>query len=142
MSPLTTHHLYPPFPDNLPTANLESISLSALQDASSSESNILFESCKHLGFFYLNLTGSALGESILREVEELHLLQQEFYALPHETKDAYGQDKVDPFFSYRWTQCLDGVRDVWGRPGRREMYNARQDSVEEVYARLTLTSVV
>ena len=128
MPPLTTHHLYPPFPDNLPTAPLESISLFALQDESPSESNKLFESCKDLGFFYLNLVGSTLGESILREVEALHLLQQEFYALPHETKDVYGQDKVDPFFSYRWTQCLGGVRDAWNRPGRREMYNARQDS--------------
>ena len=50
-------------------------------------------------------------------------MQQEFYALPHEVKDVYGRDKVDPFYSYRWTQCADGIKDMWDRPGRREMYS-------------------
>ena len=128
MPSLTTHHLYPPFPKDLPTAPLGSISLQTLEDASSSfpECATLFEACRTLGFFYLDLTGSELGESILRESEELNKLQQQFYALPHESKDEYGQDKVDPFFSYRWTQCTDGVRDAWGRPGRREMYSVSE----------------
>ena len=128
MPSLTTHHLYPPFPTDLPTAPLGSISLHTLQDASSSTSECakLFEACRTLGFFYLDLTGSELGESILRESEELHELQQQFYAHPHEAKDEYGQDRVDPFFSYRWTQCTNGVRDAWGRPGRREMYSVSE----------------
>ena len=128
MSPLTAHNLYPPFPTDLPTASLGSISLYALQSSPPSlpESSKLFTACQTLGFFYLDLTGSDLGESILREAEDLHALQQEFYALPHEVKDEYGRDRVDPFFSYRWTQCMEGVEDVWGRPGRREMYNVSQ----------------
>lgn len=124
MLPLTTHDQYPPFPSDLPTASLEAISLDALQSSppSALESSKLFAACRELGFFYLDFNGSQLGESILREAEELHSLQQEFYALPHEVKDEYGQDKVDPFFSYRWTPCAEGVKDVWGRAGRREMY--------------------
>ena len=130
MAPLTTHNLYPPFPLDLPTASLVSISLRALQSFASPpsspeslEGSRLFTACLELGFFYLDLTGSELGESILREAEVLHTLQQEFFALPHEVKDEYGQDKVDPFFSYRWTKCPEGINDMWGRPGRREMYN-------------------
>ena len=128
MSHLTTHHLYPPFPADLPTASLESISLRNLQSQSSSESTNLLDSCRNLGFFYLNLLGSGLGESIIREAEQLHVLQQEFYALPHGDKDVYGMngEGMDPFFSYRWTACGSDaaqVKDSWGRGGRREMYN-------------------
>jgi len=71
--------MLPPFPDDLPTAPLDSISLSALEDVSfpSAESLKLFESCRDIGFFYLACTGSQLGESILREKEKLHALQQQ-----------------------------------------------------------------
>ena len=117
MNALTTHHLHPEFPSDLPTAPLESISLHQLESSSTSEGTKLFRACSQLGFFYLNLFGSDLGETIVHEVEELHLLQQEFYALPHEDKDRYGKDKVDPFFSYRWTACAEGTKDVWQRPG-------------------------
>lgn len=119
MSVLTTHHLYPPFPSDLPTAPLESISLQKLESGDAVESLTFFNSCQNLGFLYLNLLGSKLGESILANAERLHELQQEFYALPHKEKDQYGKDKVDPFFSYRWTPCSGNVQDVWARPGRR-----------------------
>lgn len=115
----TTHHLYPPFPPDLPTAPLESISLAKLEAGDEDELTDFFNSCCDLGFSYLALTSSELGESIVRDAESLHVLQQEFFALPHEVKDEYGRDKVDPFFSYRWTACQDGVKDVWNRPGRR-----------------------
>ena len=121
----TTHHQYPPFPPGLPTAALLSISLAELQNprTEQAEATRFFAACRDLGFFYLDLFGSDLGERIVVQAEELQLLQQEFYALSHEEKDLYGRDKVDPFFSYRWAPCIDGVKDVWGRPGRREMYS-------------------
>lgn len=130
MSSLTTHHLYPPFPANVLTAPLQSISLEKLQSISSpNEASKLFESSRTSGFFYLDLVGSELGENVLGESEQLHALQQEFYALPHEAKDEYGQDKIDPFFAYRWTQCMDDTQDVWGRKGRREMYNVSSPTI-------------
>lgn len=127
MAGLTSHYLYPPFPSDLPTASLGSISLDKLQTSppNEDESSRLFAACRDLGFFYLDLTTSNLGQEILREAEDIHTLQQQFYALPHADKDAYGQHVVDPFFSYRWTACADGVEDVWGRAGRREMYSVR-----------------
>lgn len=117
---MTTHHLYPPFPSHLPTAPLLSISLSHLDEPS--ESSRCFSACQDLGFFYLTLDGD-LGRAIVDEAEQLQLLQEKFYALPHEEKDQYGRDKVDGFYSYRWTGCAEGVKDIWARPGRREMYN-------------------
>ncbi len=126
MSPLiTAHDACPAFSSNLPTAPLASISLKALQadDGSSHETSRLFEACRTLGFFYLDLSYSDLGESILQCSEQLLVLSERFYSLPHEDKDELGQDKVDPFFAYRWSPCVDGVRDIWGRPGRKEMYS-------------------
>ena len=89
---ITTHHLDPPFPSEVPTASLEAISFNALQQSpvSSLESSKLSAASRNLGFFYLNFVGSELGEIILREVEALHLLQQEFYSFDHEVKDEYG----------------------------------------------------
>lgn len=116
---LTTHHLYPEFPSDLPTAPLESISLAKLETGDQTVCSKFFDSCRNLGFLYLDLLGSKLGETIVTNAESLHKLQEEFYALPHEVKDQYGKDKVDPFFSYRWTPCSGDVKDVWGRPGRR-----------------------
>ena len=131
MAHLTSHHLHPSFPSDLPTAGLLSISLRSLESASTDEHQVessrLFAACRDLGFFYLDFTGSQLGESIIQEVERLHTLQQDFYALPHEEKDKYGRDKVDPFFAYRWTSCEKGVKDVWGREGRREMYGVSEN---------------
>ena len=126
MASLTTHHRYPSFPANLPTAPLESISLNSLESGDHLECSKFFDSCRNLGFLYLNLLDSKLGESILKNSERLHELQQEFYALPHEVKDQYGKDKVDPFFSYRWTPCSGDVKDVWGRPGRRVSRSKQQ----------------
>lgn len=115
----TTHELYPDFPSGLPIAPLESISLARLESGDEAVSSKFYESCKTLGFFYLDLTESELGRSIISDAENLHTLQQAFYALPHEIKDRYGRDKVDGFYSYRWTACSDGTKDVWQRPGRR-----------------------
>lgn len=120
-----SHEACPPFPSDLPTAGLLSISLGQLQENSSSESGKLFAACQDLGFFYLDLTDSDLGKAIIDNAEHLHLLQQHFYSLPHKSKDDFGQDKVDPFFAYRWTGCEGDVKDAWGRPGRREMYSVR-----------------
>ncbi|KAF2483221.1 hypothetical protein BDY17DRAFT_297044 [Neohortaea acidophila] len=121
MSSLTTHHLLPPFPSDLSTVSLDSISLDELQSSNPSQAETkLFAACQDIGFFYLPLEDSELGRNILREAEDLHALQQRFFALPSHAKDEYGRDKVDPFFSYRWTPCPDGV-------GRREMYSLRVD---------------
>ena len=118
---------YPAFPNDVPTAPLLSISLRDLESGVGEASNRLSQACQDFGFFYLDLEGD-LGEALLREAEELDALQQLFFDIPHEEKDQYGRDKVDPFFSYRWVACKDGVKDHLGRPGRREMYSVSQNA--------------
>ena len=94
----TTHHLYPPFPDDITTAPLVSISLQKLQAGDESESKAFYDAAKNLGFFYLNLEGSRLGERIVDGAEQLQQLQQDFFRQPTEDKEQYLREKIDQFF--------------------------------------------
>lgn len=122
----TTHHLYPPFPDDITTAPLVSISLRKLQAGDEAESKAFFDAARNLGFFYLNLEGSTLGESIVNGAEQLQQIQQEFFKQPHEEKEEYLREKIDAFFGYRKVELEFKHED--GTPMRNEMYNvSRRD---------------
>ena len=122
----TTHHQYPPFPDDITTAPLVSISLSALEAGDEEESAAFFEATKNLGFFYLKLEGSTLGEKIVEEAEALNALQKEFYQRPQEEREEYAREKIDAFFGYRQTKLKVSNED--GTPRRNEIYNVRRHS--------------
>jgi hypothetical protein len=124
MATLTSHHTLPPFPDGLQTAPLASVSLRKLQDGDAAESSSFFRSCKDLGFFYLDMLGCDLGETIVKEAEELNQLQQVFWKLPYEVKDIYGRPHLDPFYAYRYSET--SRTDENGVPYRNENYNVSQ----------------
>lgn len=121
MAPATSHHQYPPFAQDIPTAPLVSISLSKLEVNDGPESLAFFNACKRLGFFYLSMEGSTLGEGIVTEAEQLHVIQQEFFASPSEEKEKYAREKLDPFFGYRHS-VLD-TKNEDGTTRRNELYN-------------------
>ena len=121
IGPATTHHLYPPFPPNITTAPLVSISLAKLEAGDEDESKAFFEASKNLGFFYLNTEGSTLGDKLVSEAEELHEVQQEFFKQPNEEKEQYAREKIDPFFGYRHGDL--NMKDEDGTPKRNETYN-------------------
>ena len=117
----TSHHLYPPFPEDITTAPLVSISLSKLEAGNESESKAFFEAAQNLGFFYMKLEGSALGERIINGAEALHGIQQEFFKRPNEEKENYAREKIDAFMGYRRVELKEN--DEQGRPKRNETYN-------------------
>ena len=119
----TSHHLYPPFPEHIETAPLVSISLDKLEAGDEDESKAFFESAKGLGFFYLKLGDSELGQKIVNEAEQLNDLQKEFYKLPQEEREEFAREKIDAFFGYREAQ-LDAT-DENGEVLRNETYNVR-----------------
>jgi isopenicillin N synthase-like dioxygenase len=120
MPPSTSHHTLPAFPPELATAPLVSLSLAKLEVSESAESTRLFQACKDLGFFYLDMLGSSLGETIVQQAEDLNKLQTEFFSLDYTVKDQYGRDKIDPFFAYRFASA--GVTHD-GKELRNESYN-------------------
>ncbi len=123
MAPATTHHLYPPFPAELSTAPLVSVSLAKLEASDGAESKAFFNACRSLGFFYLDTTGSPLGRTLVAEAEQLNDLQANFFKLPNQQKEEYAREKVDPFFGYRHGDL--GTCHDDGTPKRNESYNVR-----------------
>lgn len=123
MAPATSHHLYPPFPDGVVTAPLVSISLAELEADNVAASEALFKASKELGFFYLEMDGSSLGEKMVLLAEQLNALQKKFDDLPFAEKDQFAREKLHPFFGYRHSEIgpirEDGTRD------RNELYNVR-----------------
>ncbi|ORY25527.1 hypothetical protein BCR39DRAFT_471285 [Naematelia encephala] len=127
MTSLTSHATLPPFPDNVPTAPLVSVSLAQLEAGDKAVSDAFFKACKELGFFYLDMLGSKLGETIVSEAEQLNKVQQKFFSLPNEVKDVYGRPHLHPFYAYRFSETA--VKDENGIPLRGENYNLRKDDI-------------
>lgn len=123
MAPKTSHHLYPPFAEGIKTAPLVSISLAKLESGDGAESDAFFKASKELGFFYMNMEGSPLGEKIIEGAEKLHSIQEEFHKMPYEEKDKFAREKLDPFFGYR---NLHEEKDENGVITRDENYNVSE----------------
>ncbi|EXJ61713.1 hypothetical protein A1O7_02142 [Cladophialophora yegresii CBS 114405] len=122
----TSHHQYPPFAEGVTTAPLVSISLSKLETNDDVESRTFFKASKELGFFYLSMEGSSLGEKLVSQAEQLHRLQKEFHNLPDAEKDKVAREKIDPFFGYRHLGTTE-LED--GSVKRNETYNMRKDDL-------------
>ena len=119
----TSHHLYPPFAEGVTTAPLVSVSLSKLEANDAAESRAFFQASKDLGFFYMHMEGSALGERLVSQAEQLHTIQKEFHDLSNQEKDEYAREKIDPFFGYR---LLGEIEAEDGTKQRSETYNVSQ----------------
>lgn len=79
---------YPPLPDDLPTIELETISLAKLERGDQDEQDHLFDICKDRGFFYLDFTDSSAA-SLPSDGEEIVRVAEEIFKLPLEEKKQY-----------------------------------------------------
>lgn len=120
----TSHHTLPPFPDDIDTAPLLTIHLNKLEAGNADESARFFAACKDLGFFYLDMVGSPLGERVVSLAEDVNALQERWWALPNEVKDRYGRPHLHEFFAYRYGE-VTGQYDANGEPLRNQNYNVR-----------------
>lgn len=123
MAPPTSHHLLPPFAEGIKTAPLVSIKFAELEAGEKDASAAFFKACKELGFFYLDMFDSELGEKIVTEAEQINTMQQEFFNMPYEVKDKYGRPHLHPFYAYRYGELDE--KDENGTPLRAESYNVR-----------------
>ncbi|KAK5120877.1 hypothetical protein LTR85_005944 [Meristemomyces frigidus] len=140
MASLTSHHLLPPFATDVKTAPLVSVSLAKLEAGDSDTSNAFFKACRELGFFYLDMLGSELGEKIVSEAEQLNAFQKEFFKMPYDVKDEYGRPHLHPFYAYRYND-LD-VKDKNGVAIRAESYNLRKDDILGQCERLACPPII
>ncbi|GMK57926.1 hypothetical protein CspeluHIS016_0407600 [Cutaneotrichosporon spelunceum] len=140
MPPQTLHATLPPFPSDLPTAPLVSVSLAALEAGDPAAEDALWAACQDLGFFYLDMFGSAAGERIVAQAEAINKVQNQFWALGNDELDKYSRDRVHEFFAYRYGE--PGGVDANGVKQRNANYNIRKDDVLGHTPRLPAPAVV
>jgi isopenicillin N synthase-like dioxygenase len=117
----------PPFPDNILTAPLVTISLNKLVDNSQDEHARLFEAARSLGFFYLDMHSSPAGERLLQEANNMFALMEDFFGLPLEEKQKYDFAAQKKYYGYKGMgrEVVDGK----GTKDRNEIYNVSHASV-------------
>lgn len=87
----------PPFPDDIPTASMQTISLASLRSGDETAANILLTACQELGFFMLDIAGDMLGNNLMKEVDQIFLAGKDIMNLPGGIKDQYLNDAPKSF---------------------------------------------
>lgn len=90
----------PPFPDDVPTAPIPTISLADLHSGNTVAAKCLLRACENLGFFLLDLRGDKLGEAVVNEVDSLFGVAKDIMNLPDEVKAKYPHDVPKSFLGY------------------------------------------
>ena len=116
----------PPFPENIPTAPIASISLNKLLNSDDAEGKKVLEACKTFGFFYLDLSQSSVGQSLIDDSEKLHALAQEAFKLPLEEKQKFALVKGVSLFGYKEAGTVK-LTDKELRPDTTEFFNVSKD---------------
>lgn len=87
----------PPFPDNVPTMPMHTISLASLNSGHEDAAERLVAACQELGFFLLDLRGDQLGEKVTKEIDLLFDLGRDVMNLPEDIKQQCLHDSPRSF---------------------------------------------
>ncbi|KAI7083707.1 Clavaminate synthase-like protein [Hortaea werneckii] len=139
----------PPFPKNVPTAPLLRLNLNRLLQRDSQETERLWNACRDIGFFYLDLRdGQARkrdsfqeeendddaavatqldGNGLLEDAANLFDLGEKVFMLPTEEKQQYDFKDRGSYFGYKGLGA--GVIDSKGTKDRNEFYNVSKDDL-------------
>ncbi|TKA59820.1 hypothetical protein B0A49_12721 [Cryomyces minteri] len=113
---------YPPFPEDVHTAPLVTVSLGKLEAEDTDEHGSLLAACKALGFFYLDMRGCTNGETLLQDADAMFGLMGDFFALPGAEKEKYDFSAREVYYGYKGVGAE--VIDKNGTRDRNELYNA------------------
>jgi len=90
----------PPFPDDVPTTSLYTISLASLQSGETTACKITLDACQKLGFFLLDLRGSSLGDAVTCALNHLFSISEKLMNSPEDIKKEYEHDPPRHFLGY------------------------------------------
>jgi isopenicillin N synthase-like dioxygenase len=85
----------PPFPEDVPTAPLLRISLSKLTQGNSSEIDRLWQACRELGFFYLDLREPSPNRKSIPKPSSANDLIEKVFEEASRADSATGDDEDD-----------------------------------------------
>ena len=98
-----------------------------LERPDAEEHEHLFSAAKNLGFFYLDMRGTPVGEALLNGADAMFDLMTDFFNLSFEEKQKYDLAKQRIYFGYKGIgqEFLDAA----GTKDRNEQYNVSSDRV-------------
>lgn len=113
----------PPFPDDVSTAPLLRLSSGKLLAGDPAEHERLFQASTDIGFFYLDLSDSEQGLSLLKDADDLFKVGETLFELSLEEKKQYDFSGQNSYFGYKAPGAA--VVDKQGNLDRNEFYNVR-----------------
>ncbi|PSN70326.1 oxidoreductase [Corynespora cassiicola Philippines] len=115
------------FPDDVTTAPLITVCLHKLLGGDVEEHARLFDACKTLGFFYLDLSDSDEGEELISGSNDLFDILQDFFQLPLQEKLKYDFASEGSYFGYKGmgAEVVDGA----GTKDKNEIFNISKDDI-------------
>ncbi|KAI0839589.1 oxidoreductase [Hypoxylon sp. FL0890] len=116
----------PPFPDDVPTAPMHTISLAALRSGDAATAEQTMAACQELGFFLLDLQGDRLGGSMMEEIDQLFDLGKDLMSLADEVKEQYLGNPPHSFLGFKRRGQAKTETDA---PDRFEWFNLGQDGL-------------
>ena len=89
----------PPFPKDVPTADVPKFSLAKLSTADSTYARKLFETCRTTGFFLLEMGGDETGDEMIKEIDAMFDITNDVFDLDIKEKSKYEQDMAKGDFN-------------------------------------------
>ncbi|PSR82432.1 hypothetical protein BD289DRAFT_483878 [Coniella lustricola] len=122
--PLFDPAAYPPFPDDIPTVELETYSLARLEAGDEAHQQALLETCKARGFFYLDLGGSS-AQNMQDDADSLARLAGEVHQLPVQEQEKYPMK--GGLFGFK--KAGSSRTDAAGTPDTATFFNISKDAI-------------
>ncbi|KAI1357430.1 oxidoreductase [Xylaria arbuscula] len=126
MASSTHFETVPPFPQDVPVAEMHTISLADLRLGDRLTIDKLTSSCQELGFFLLDLQGDTAGSLMVEEIDQLFDVGKALLGLSEEEKRQYLHDIPKSFLGFKPRGAAKIETD---EPDRFEWFNIGQDGL-------------
>ncbi|KAI1137645.1 Clavaminate synthase-like protein [Hypoxylon sp. FL0543] len=124
----STPDVLPAFPNHLPQALIQRISLASLIERDPAAQSELWEACRTHGFFYLDCTTCEFGKSIVAMANELEALSHQAFRIPLEKKQEVAVARYRSLFGYKAAGIV-AQHDPYKRRDRGEFWNLSKDDI-------------
>lgn len=109
----------PPFPSDIPVANILSVDLDLLAAGDEHERNLVYEAATGYGFFYLR--NHHVDSKFMFD------LASQVFSLPLDEKMKYDMGTTGHYYGYKRSGAM--IVDEKGNPDKSEFYNVSKDEV-------------
>ena len=117
-----TEREIPPFPDDVPTANIITVDFDLLKQGDQSQAKAVFDAARGYGFFYI--------KNHHVDSDFMFDLANELFNLPQEEKDKYDMGTTGGYFGYKRSGAQ--YIDEKGTKDQSEFYNVSKDDILRV----------